>query len=45
MRDKAFPLIIIVLSVCAGVVYLFAGNMRKGLFWLFAAGVNICATF
>jgi hypothetical protein len=45
MREKAFPLIIIALSVCAGIIYLLAGNVRKGLFWLFAAGVNICATF
>ena len=44
MKTKIFPIIIIALSICAGGVYLINGDIKRGLFWLFAAGVNICAT-
>ena len=43
MKTKIFPIIIIVLSICAGGVYIFKGDIKHGLFWLFAAGVNVCA--
>ena len=43
-RTLIFPVIIIGLSVCAGIVYLVCGDYKRGFYWLFAAGVSICAT-
>lgn len=43
-RVPIFPIIIIGLSICAGVVCLANGDYKRGLYWLFAAGVSICAT-
>ena len=41
---QVFPLIIIGLSVGAGVVYLYTGDWRRGLYWLFAAALGVCVT-
>lgn len=39
-----FPLLIIGLSAAAGIVYLCSGDIRRGLYWLFAAGLGVCVT-
>jgi hypothetical protein len=39
-----FPLLIAGLMVCAAVPYLLAGDWRHGLYWLFAAGINVVVT-
>lgn len=36
-----FPLIIIVLMLCAAGVYFCAGDWRHGAFWLCAAAINL----
>jgi uncharacterized membrane protein len=43
--DKAFPLALIVLSVGAGVTYFCTGDIRRGIYWVAAAILNICVTF
>jgi len=40
-----FPIILIILDLGAGIVYLFCGDIRHFLYWLFAAGLTICVTF
>ena len=41
---QVFPILIIVLSAAAGIVYLYSGDWRRGLYWLFAAGLGVCVT-
>jgi hypothetical protein len=40
----AFPLLIVGLMAAASVPYLLAGDWRHGLYWLFAAGINLVVT-
>lgn len=37
-----FPALIIILSALAGIVYLCAGDTRRGLYWLLAAALGVC---
>jgi len=41
---KIFPSLIIAASAAAGIVYLCHGDWRRGLYWLFAAGLGVCVT-
>jgi len=43
--EMVFPALIIALCAIAGIIFLAKGNIKKGLFWLFLAGANYCATF
>jgi len=40
-----FPTAILALSLCAAVVYLTQGDFRRGIYWLFAAGIVATVTF
>lgn len=40
-----FPIILIALDVVAAFVYIYYGDIRHFLYWLFAAGLTICVTF
>ena len=40
MRPKTFPIIMIVLSVLAGMHYVLAGDFRRMVYWLAAATLN-----
>lgn len=42
---KIFPLILIVLDVGAGVVYACGGDIRKAVYWIAAAVLNVAVTF
>lgn len=42
---RAFPIAIIALSACAGVVYFITGDWRKGVYWTAAAVIGISVTF
>lgn len=45
MNGKLFPTIIIILMVCAAVVYLCTGNVKSGIFWLSLAVANTCVVY
>lgn len=40
-----FPLVLIGLDLCAGVVYLVSGDIKKFIYWIAAAVLNITVTF
>jgi hypothetical protein len=39
-----FPIILIILDVCAGIVYGINLDFKRMLYWFFAAGLTICVT-
>lgn len=41
---KMFPALLVALDVLAAVVYFCFGDVRRGLYWLFAAGLTITVT-
>ena len=43
--EQIFPLILILLSLAAGIVYLVRGDMRRGIYWLAGATLNFVVTF
>ena len=43
--DKLFPIILILLDAAAGVVCGCSGNIRKCIYWIAAAVLNITVTF
>lgn len=42
---KAFPLALIVLDICAALVYAYNGDVRRAVYWLAAAVLTITVTF
>lgn len=40
-----FPSTMIVLDLCAAGVYLFGGDVKKAVYWIAAAVLNMCVTF
>ncbi len=44
-KGYIFPLVLITLDLCAGVVYLASGDVRKFVYWIAAAVLNIAVTF
>ena len=45
LKEKIFPLTLIILDMCASVPYFAAGDFKKGIYWIAAAVLNICVTF
>lgn len=45
MSPKFFPTVLIILDVCAAVVYLTHGDMRKFVYWLSAAVLTTAVTY
>ena len=45
LKEKIFPLTLIILDACASVPYFAAGDFKKGIYWIAAAVLNICVTF
>lgn len=45
MNKYIFPIALIVLDIGAAVVYAAHCDYKMALYWLFAAGLNICVTF
>lgn len=45
MNPRFFPTVLIVLMVCAAVVYAVAGDWRKATYWTAGAVLNIAVTF
>ena len=45
MIKRLFPIILILLDVCASAVYLCHGDVKKSIYWVAAAVLNICVTF
>ena len=40
-----FPIILMVIDVCAAAVYLFNGNIKQAIYWVAAAVLSACVTF
>ncbi len=45
MNKYIFPVALIALNLGATVVYAACRDYKMALYWLFAAGLNICVTF
>jgi hypothetical protein len=43
--EKIFPTVLIVLDVCAAIVYTCLGDVRHAVYWFAAAVLTICVTF
>lgn len=44
MSPRFFPVLLMVLNVCAAAVYFSGGEWKRGGYWLCAAGINFFAT-
>lgn len=45
MTKYIFPVALIILDVAAAGVYLCGGDIKKAIYWIAAAVLNICVTF
>lgn len=45
MVKYIFPSTLIILDLCAAGVYLFGGDIKKSIYWIAAAVLNVCVTF
>ena len=45
MKKYIFPIILILLDIGAGLVYLASGDIKKFIYWIAAAVLNITVTF
>jgi len=45
MSEKLFPTILIILSICAGIVYAVKGDVRHAGYWFSAALLNAFVTY
>lgn len=45
MKEKIFPLTLIVLDFLAALPYAYVGDWKKAVYWIAAAVLNICVTF
>lgn len=45
MNPKFFPTILIILDICAAIVYVSSGDYRKAVYWLAAAILTITVTY
>lgn len=45
MNKYVFPILMIALDVGAAGVYLFNGDIKKTVYWIAAAVLNVCVTF
>ncbi len=45
MKEKVFPTILIVLDLCAALVYACAGDIRRMIYWVAAATLTLCVTY
>ena len=42
---KLFPISMLLLSFGASIVYFYNGDLRRGFYWLFAAGITAAVTW
>ena len=45
MNKYIFPCLLIALDAGAAAVYLFDGDIKKAVYWVAAAVLNVCVTF
>ena len=45
MNEKFFPAILIILDICAAIVYATRGDWRKIVYWIAAAALTYVVTF
>ena len=45
MNPKLFPTILIILDVCAAIVWASHGDWRKAGYWMSAGVLTICVTY
>lgn len=44
-RTQIFPVILIALDIGAAIMFAVDGDVRRALYWLFAAGLTVVITF
>ena len=44
MIVRLFPYTLITLDICAGLVYFWTGDIKRGVYWLAAATLTLCVT-
>lgn len=44
-KTKIFPILIIILYIGASIINFKVGDWKRGLYWLFAIGLNCVVTF
>lgn len=44
-KTKIFPTILIVLDICASLVYMQSGNWRMTVYWAAAGILSFCVTY
>lgn len=42
--EKIFPVMLILLNICAAIVYFSCGDVKRGVYWLSAAVLTTCVT-
>jgi hypothetical protein len=45
MSKYVFPVALIILDLCAAMVYLWNGDIKTTIYWVAAAVLNVCVTF
>ena len=45
MSKYIFPIALIILDVGAAIVYACGGDIKKAIYWIAAAVLNVCVTF
>lgn len=45
MSKYIFPIILIILDVGAAFIYACGGDIKKSIYWIAAAVLNVCVTF
>ncbi len=45
IKEKIFPLTLIVLDFLAAIPYVYVGDPKKAVYWIAAGVLNICVTF
>lgn len=43
--EKLFPVLLVILDVCAAIGYIPAGDWRRVIYWLAAATLTTCVTY
>lgn len=45
MKEKIFPLILIILDMLSAIPYAINGDFKKSIYWVSAGILSICVTF
>jgi hypothetical protein len=43
--EKLFPMLLVILDICAAIGYIPSGDWRRVIYWLAAATLTTCVTY